>query len=129
MTALVGFLTFLVVTLAFLGAVVVTGLKAKRKAHIPLVVCTVISLLVAIYYAEKLGESYDLEAAGAIYPIHLTIAKIATLSYLLPVITGVMTLKNPSRRKLHGKIAFAVIGLTVVTAITGTWMVMASPPL
>ena len=129
MTALVGFLTFLVVTLAFLGAVVVTGLKAKRKAHIPLVVCTVISLLVTIYFAEKLGESYDLEAAGAIYPIHLAIAKIATVSYLLPVITGVMTLKNPGRRKLHGKIAFAVIGLTVVTAITGTWMVMASPPL
>lgn len=129
MTPLVGFLVFLAVTLALLGGVVATGLRAQRRKHIPLVVLTVAALLTTIYYAEQLGKTLDLEAAGWIYPVHLKLAVTATVAYLLPVVTGVMTIRNAKHRKLHGRVAFAVITLTVLTAITGTWMVIAAPPL
>jgi hypothetical protein len=125
MTPAAGFVTFLVVTLIFLGCAVVTGLKARRKAHLP----AVLSLVVTIYYAEKLGDLYDLKAAGFMTPLHLTLAKITTLAYLAPVITGVKTLKNPSSRKLHGRVAFFVLLMTVLTAVTGTSMLLMSDPL
>jgi len=126
MTPLHGFPTFLGLTLVLLAGVVATGKRAKRKLHIPLVCLTVVSLGVTIYWAERLGELYDLEAAGWIYPFHLTVAKIATASYLFPVFTGLRTLKHPATRAIHGRVAFIVLGLTVLTAVTGTWMLLAS---
>lgn len=129
LNALTGFLVFLALTLALLGVVVVTGLKARRRVHLPAVALAVASLGVTIYYAERLGDGYDLEAAGWIYPVHLTIAKITTAAYLLPVITGIGTLRRPTRRPLHRKVAFLVLGLTVLTAVTGTAMVYLAEPL
>ena len=64
MTPVVGFLLFLGITLILLGCTVVTGLRAKRKPHLVFVVLSVASLGVTIYYAEKLGELYDLDSAG-----------------------------------------------------------------
>ncbi|MCB9916675.1 MAG: hypothetical protein H6828_16245 [Planctomycetes bacterium] len=129
MTPVQGFLVFLVITLAFLGAAVVSGLRAKRAVHLPCVAGAVLALLVTIYYAEKLGGEYDLKTAGVITPIHLFLAKLTTLGYLLPVFTGVRTLRNQAGRKLHGRVAFAVLFMTVVTAATGTAMVLMSEPL
>jgi heme A synthase len=129
MTALAGFLTFLAATLVLLGAVVATGRKARRALHFPLVACTVASLLATIYFAEKLGESYDLESAGWIYPVHLFFAITTTCLYLLPVASGIATIRRPAFRPWHRRIAFAVIGLTVITAVTGTWMLLAATPL
>ncbi len=126
MSVYTGFVLFLFVTLALLGGVVSTGLAAKRRMHIPLVVCAVASLGVTIYFAEKLGEVYDLESAGWITPVHLTIAKITTLAYLLPIATGIATLRRPGARPLHRRVAFLVLGLTVLAAVTGTWMLLAS---
>ncbi len=129
MTPLVGFATFLAVTLVLIGGVVVTGKRAQRRRHLPLVALTVVSLATTIYWAEQLGDQYDLGTAGWIAPLHLTIAKIATLAYLAPVVSGLRTLRRPATRVVHGKAAFAVIALTVLTAITGAWMVLASEPL
>jgi hypothetical protein len=129
MTPAVGFVTFLLVTLAFLGGAVVTGLKANRKVHLPCVALAVLSLVVTIYYAEQLGDLYDLKAAGFMTPLHLALAKITTLAYLAPVITGVRTLRNPASRKFHGRVAFFVLFMTVLTAITGTSMLLMSNPL
>ncbi len=129
MTATTGFVTFLVVTLGLLGGAVATGLRAQRRRHIPIVLSAVASLGFTIYYAEQLGHAYDLEAAGRIYPIHIFFAKLATLSYLLPIATGIATIRNATRRPLHRRVAFLVLALTVVTAITGTWMILAAEPL
>lgn len=129
MTPTVGFLLFLGLTLVTLAAVFVTGLRAQRRRHIPLVVVTVVLLGVTIYYAEQLGKLLDLEQAGWIYPVHLWMAKATVVAYLLPVATGVATLRNPARRKLHGRIAWLVLLLTILTAATGTWMVAAAPAL
>lgn len=125
----VSFLTFLVVTLTLLGAVVWTGFRERRPLHLTFVVSAIASLGVTIYFAEKLGRLYDLEAAGWIYPLHLAIAKVCAVAYVIPVVTGILTIKNSSNLRLHRAAAFTVLGLTVLTAITGTWMLLASEPL
>jgi hypothetical protein len=129
MTAATGFVLFLVITLVLLGAVVVTGKKTMRRRHLTLVALAYIGLGLAIYYAELLGEEYDLDSAGLIYPVHLAFAKTTVYAYLLPVITGIMTIKAKCTRTTHGRVAVGVILLTVVTAVTGLWMVLAATPL
>lgn len=129
MSPTVGFLFALALTLVFLGASVATGLKARRKQHISCVSGAVLMLVATIYYALELGELYDLESAGVITPIHMNMAKVNTAAYLLPVFTGLRTMKNPKGRKLHGRVAFAVLVLTVFTAATGGLMLLWATPL
>jgi len=127
LSAPTGFVLFLVLTLASLAGAVSTGLRAWRRRHLSCVAGAVTCLALTIHYALGVGERYDLPAAGWITPVHLAMAKIATASYLLPVVSGVRTIFHPPTRKLHRKIAFLVLSLTVATAITGTWMLLASP--
>lgn len=129
MSPATGFVVFLVVTVLLLAGVTATGLLARRRAHLTLVACAVTSLGVTIYFAERLGTLYDLEAAGWITPFHLTLAKVTTVAYLLPIVTGLRLLKDPTRRPLHRRVAFLVLGLTLLTAGTGTWMILAAEPL
>jgi len=124
-----GFTVFFVLTLVALGTAAYTGRRALRKAHITLVSATALLLAVTIYYAKELGGIYDLEAAGWITPVHLTIAKIATIGLLLPIVTGLMTIRNPERFPWHKRMAWLVILITVVAAVTGTWMILAAEPL
>jgi len=121
-----GFVLFLLVTLALLGLVVATGLAARRRIHLTCVALAVASLGTTIYFAERMGHHYDLAAAGAITPIHLFLAKATTLAYLLPLTTGVLTIRNATWRPWHRRAAFLVLGATVATAVTGTWMLLAS---
>ncbi len=126
MSAELGFVACLLLTLALLAAVVATGLRARRRLHVPLVFATLAALGVTIYFAKGVGDHYDLGSAGAITPVHLALAKLTTLAYLLPIASGIATLRNPARRRLHRVLAFTVVGMTVLTAITGTWMLAAS---
>ncbi|MDE0891482.1 MAG: hypothetical protein OSB14_04800 [Planctomycetota bacterium] len=116
-------------TLLLLTGAVITGRAARRKLHLPIVSLTIVSLCVTIYYAEQLGKLYDLESAGWIYPFHLLIAKVSATSYLVVIGSGLATLRDTARRKTHSTIAYSVITLTVLTAITGTWMILAATPL
>ena len=129
MSTLTAFIAFLVLTVVLLVGVVATGLRARRRIHIPLVVLTVLSLAGTIWFAEKLGKLYDLDAAGRIKDVHLFLAKVTTAAYLLPITTGVMTVRRARFRRLHRRVAFTVLALTVVTLVTGTWMVLAAEPL
>lgn len=129
MIAALLFVALLLLTVALLGADVVTGLQAKRKLHLTLVACTVLSLAATIWSAERLGKQFDFDEAGVIVPIHLTLAKIATLAYLLPVATGIATLRSGAHRGKHRIAAFFTLALTVLTAVTGTWMILAAEPL
>ena len=124
MTATIGFVAFLALTLVFLGCAVVTGRKARRRLHLGAVAGAVLSLAVTIVWALELGELYDLASAGVITPIHLTLARVTTLAYLLPAATGLWTIRNPRKRRLHGRVAWFVLGLTVLTAVTGTVMLL-----
>jgi len=124
-----GFTLFFLFTLVALGAAAYTGRLALRKAHITLVATTALLLAVTIYYAKMLGEVYDLEAAGWITPVHLTIAKVATVGLVLPIVTGLMTIRNPERFPWHQRLAWLVILIILVAAVTGTWMILAAEPL
>src|SRR6187397_1938678 len=124
-----GFVVFLALTLALLGLAVATGLRALRRRHISCVVAAILSLAVTIYFAEKLGRHYDLGAAGANTPIHLALAKVTTACYLLPIASGITTIYRPAARRWHRRLAFLVLGMTVLTACTGTAMLLLATPL
>ncbi|QDU66317.1 hypothetical protein [Engelhardtia mirabilis] len=124
-----GFLSFLGLTVVLLVFVTWTGLLGRRALHIPLVVTTVLSLGAAIYYAKQLGTLYDIESAGLITPVHLTLAKVTTALYLAPLATGIATLRGADVKRWHRLTAFTVLGLTLITTITGAWMILASTPL
>ena len=121
-----GFVLFLLLTLGCLAGAVSSGLRAKRRVHLTCVAGAVACLGLTIHFALGVGKLYDLAAAGWITPVHLWMAKVATASYLLPVASGLRTIYHPPTRKLHRKIAFLVLSLTVLTAITGTWMLLAA---
>jgi len=121
-----GFIASFGATLTFLIVVTVTGLRAMRRVHIAFVALTVLALAVTVHYALELGKIYDLSTAGAITPIHLTLAKIDTVALLVPIVTGIRSLYVPSTIRLHKKVAWAVLALTVVCAITGTLMILMS---
>ena len=107
------------------GIAVATGLLTL----VILVALAVASLGTTIYFAEQLGRLYDLDAAGWITPVHLTLAKVTTFAYVAPIFTGFRLLKDPTWRPRHKRMAFLVLGLTLLTAATGTWMILASEPL
>jgi len=129
MTAFQGFAAFLVLTVVCLALVVLTGMKHKRKPHYILVGCAVALLGITVYYAEKLGHDYDLSTAGMITPIHLALAKFTVVAYLLPVISGFMTIRDARHKKVHFKIAMFILFMTGITFATGLMMVMASEPI
>lgn len=129
MSATAGFLGALALTLVALGVTFWSGLTARLRVHFPAVACSVAMLGLTIWFAEQLGREYDLEAAGAIKPVHLTLAKIATASYLAPLATGVLTWRNRRWRRAHRIAALAALALTVAAAVTGTGMVLAAEPL
>lgn len=120
----VGFPLFLLSTLVLLGCAIWSGFAHRRRLHLTLVVAAVAGLGVTIFYAERLGRLYDLEAAGAITPVHLFIAKLTTLAYLLPIASGIRLWFRPGGRALHRSLAFLVLGLTALTAVTGTAMIL-----
>ncbi|MFN0006690.1 MAG: hypothetical protein ACKVXR_02190 [Planctomycetota bacterium] len=129
MSSTVGFLVFLALTLAGLGCTVATGLRARRRWHITFVAASLACLATTIYFAKELGNQFDLESAGVITPIHLTMAKVTTALYLLPIATGITTIFRPAVRRWHRRVAFLVLAMTVLTAITGTTMILMATPI
>jgi hypothetical protein len=123
----IGFLVCFALTLVFLGLVFVTGFRARRALHVACVLATLGALYVTIQYAYDLGHAYDLPAAGWITPVHLGLAKLNTAAFLLPIATGLRTVFVPTTRRLHKKLAIGVLGLTIVTAITGAIMLWLAP--
>jgi|SRR5688572_7789267 len=126
MTAERGFVLFLALTLVLLAVVVWTGRRELRRAHLACVAATLAALGATIFFAERMGEHYDLASAGVITPVHLWLAKATTLAYLAPLATGVLTMRAERWRPCHRVCAYVVLALTVATACTGTWMLLAA---
>jgi heme/copper-type cytochrome/quinol oxidase subunit 4 len=122
-----GFPLAFALTLLCLAAVVYTGLCARVRVHIVCVGLALALLGTTIFFAVRLGRSYDLEAAGAITDVHLFLAKVTTALYALPLVTGVMTLRDRRHKRRHLRCAILVLALTVVTAVTGFWMLYLAP--
>ena len=126
MSPALGLAVLLPVTLAFLGGAVVTGLRARRRAHLAFVSGTVLALGAAVVFAARLGNLYDLEAAGWITPVHLFLARVATGGVLVVLTTGALTLHSAGRRPLHRATVGAFLLLVVLAAVTGLWMILAA---
>ena len=122
----VRFFSALLLTVGFLGGAAITGFTRRRALHLTFVGLSVAGLAAAIVFALKLGEVYDLDAAGWITPVHLTLAKVATVLYLWPAVTGVLTLRDDKWRPAHRKAALSVFALTVLATVTGAWMLLAA---
>lgn len=129
MTPQIGFPLFLVITVLVLVGVAWSGFARRRALHFVLVGAALLSLAMAIVYAKRLGGFYDLESAGWITPFHLGLAKFTTACYLLPLATGIATLRRPRVRVWHRRSAFLVLALTLLSTATGAWMLLASTPL
>ncbi len=123
-----GFLACFVSTLLFLALAVFAARSHRRKPHVTFVGCAVVSLGITIVYALQMGKVYDLRTAGLITPIHLTLAKVTTFAYLVPIVLGWRAWKNGAMLPLHKKLAYVVLALTVLCAITGTIMILRSQP-
>ena len=124
-------LAFLFTVLALVG-VLWTGfrwqVKRRRTLHLTLVGITVGLLVWTIFAALGLGEGYDLESAGTIYPVHMFLAQAATLSLILPVVTGILTLRTAKRHRHHRLGALTAFTLILLAAITGIWMILVATP-
>lgn len=120
------FFSALLLTVVFLGGAAITGFKRRRSLHLTLVGLSVAGLSASIVLAIKLGEVYNLEAAGWITPVHLGLAKVATFLYVWPAATGVLTLRDEKWRRSHRIAALSVFTLTVLATITGAWMLLAA---
>ena len=124
-------IAFLCTVLALVG-VLWTGLrwriKRRRALHLGLVGVSVCLLVWTIIAALDLGTGYDLDSAGRIYPVHMFLARLATLGLLLPVVTGLVTLRTGKQHRYHRQGALAAFSLIVLAAITGIWMILAATP-
>lgn len=121
---LVPFAAALGTTAALLGCAAVAGRRRKIGGHILFVWAAVVMLALSIKFALDLGKAYDLESAGRITPIHLTIARITTISYLWPLLTGPLAMRDKVPRKLHRVGAWCALLLTLAALVTGAMMVM-----
>ena len=124
MGAEAGFLTALLTTVAFLAAAAVMGRKRRSRAHVAMVACAVTSLAVTIVFALRVGELYDLEAAGVITPIHLNLARVTTLVYLCPLATGPLAARGKVSPRVHHVGAYLALGMTLAATVTGVLMLL-----
>ena len=129
MTPEITFIGLLVVTVGFLLGAAITGRRKTPRPHLAFVACAVLSLAGAIAAALRLGDLYDLEAAGWITPVHLTIARIATAAYLIPLTTGPLVWSGRMGASWHRRGAWLAIGLTLIATFTGAWMLLAAEPM
>jgi hypothetical protein len=118
----VAFLGLLLGTVGLLVLAAITGRRRRIALHLCFVTLSLASLAAAIAAALRVGERWDLASAGVITPIHLNLARLATFSYLWPLVTGVLVLMGRLRPRWHHIGAWLAFGLTVAATITGAWM-------
>jgi hypothetical protein len=122
MTPTVLFFTLFGATLVLLLGAIASGLRGKRKLHLPCVAATVVLLLATIWQAYRLGAIYDLPTAGRWTPVHMFLARAAAFSFVPTALLGLLTLRDGKRRRLHGLCAWTAFALTAAAAVTGTVM-------
>ena len=131
MTPLTTFVLAFGLTLGSLIVTLVSGLrwrvKRRRGLHLGSVAVAVGFLAWTVAAAYRLGDLYDLEAAGWIFPVHMFLARAGTGALLLPAVSGLVVLKTGKRHGLHRKLAFLAFGTVVLAAVTGFWMLYRAP--
>jgi hypothetical protein len=117
-----GFLGSLMGTVVMLAGAAFTGRARRIRAHVGFVAAAVTGLAIAIYFALQVGQLYDLEKAGMITPIHLTLARVTTASFLWPLLTGPLAARKMVSPRVHRLGAWIALILTLASTVTGMMM-------
>ncbi len=120
------FYLFLGLTCAGIGAALVTGKFAYRKAHVVSVMAMLILVVATIVLAYQLGKEWAFPPER--HGIHMIFARVGFFSVLGPLITGPMLWKGRPVRKAHRITVFIFVGLTVCALGTGIWSLMGAVP-
>ncbi len=122
----VGFWSSFVVTLVLVGATVWTGFTARRRAHLGLALAAVAMLTVTILLTERLVRAIDFPEAEM--AIHLIFAKTGALLVLPVAVTGILTWRRPTWKKVHLTcVALFLLDVLIATG-TGIWVFSLSTP-
>ncbi len=108
------------VTVALLGCTIWTGLLARRRAHYPLAVLTVIGLAIAIYQARIYGEAFEIPEDRL--RIHLGFAFTALGLLPFAVTTGVLLIRRARVRIWHRVFVWSFVVTTVIAMGCALWM-------
>jgi hypothetical protein len=126
MTPAISFFISVAIAVVLLGGVLWSGRASRRRLHIALVGLMLVALVVAVVFVERLGASYDIEAAGWITPVHMSLAHGTVIVLLLQVVLGLVTTRRPRLRRWHGRFAIFAVATMVLATVTGLWMLLAA---
>ena len=129
--------TFLVAYLlaaVSLGVVLITGIRGRRNAHFVSIAITLVLLVAAVRFAERLGRDLSFsEAAGIVKTFHFA-AVIAVFVLLFGmIVTGVRIVRAApaaaaARRRRHGGLARGVLVAVLAATALGFAMVWLALP-
>ena len=88
-----------------------------------------ITFVITVGFAEALGRRYDFSDPHISYPIHLTLAILATGLTLVPMGTGIQHWRGKCERKTHKVVAAVWFAFVVLALVTGVWMLTQHEPL
>jgi len=108
------------VTVALLGFTIWTGLTARRRAHYPFAVLTVIGLSIAIYQARIYGEAFEIPEDRL--RIHLGFAFTALGLLPFAVTTGILLIRRARVRLWHRIFVWTFVATTVTAMGCALWM-------
>lgn len=108
------------VTVALLACTIWTGLTARRRAHYPCAVLTVIGLTIAIFQARIYGEAFVIP--GDRLRIHLGFAFTALGLLPFAVTTGILLIRRARVRLWHRIFVWAFVVTTVIAMACALWM-------
>src|SRR5262249_41883097 len=95
------FAACLAVTVVLLALAAASGRAHRSGLHLTLVVWALETLAATIHFAYGLSRIYDLRTAEPITSIHLALARLNAVAFLLPIATGLRTWFRPGARGLH----------------------------
>jgi hypothetical protein len=108
------------VTVALLGCTIWTGLTARRRAHYPCAVLTVIGLAIAIYQARIYGEAFEIPPDRL--RIHLGFAFTALGLLPFAVVTGILLIRRARVRLWHRIFVWSFVAATLTAMGCALWM-------
>ena len=113
-------------TLAVAAMTALLGRLSRRRTHVASAVATTLAFAYTVYLAEVLGGR--LQIPRPILVVHLVFANLATLAYLVVVVSGVRLLRREAaeRRRLHRRAIVALAVLALLATASGLYMLTRS---
>lgn len=124
LTAAYPFYLSFALTLGVVAVAAVLGRLARRRPHVATATVAGVLLAYTVYLAEMLGTVVIIPRRLLV--VHLVFANLAALAFIVVVVSGVRLFRSDqsARRRWHRGAVIAFIALTVLSAGTGTHMLM-----